>query len=148
MTAAADQSPTPDTRQSGDITWQITDWTPDRPFTGRLVWADDHGPLVWADLDPILVRDLFEKLAIVHLAQREALGLPVDPAPETIPLDEGLDDDPLSDGATELDAMLDTDGESGADTRPWRKRHWILFPLLMIVGACMLYAFLAGSLSV
>jgi hypothetical protein len=132
------------------VRWDIVGWTDAKPFSGQLVWSDETGPLVWVDLDPILVRDLGAGLTRVLAAQREAMGVSPDPGPVPGVLDvpvETLTDDFLDD-LPDDETVLAVSQDFRSALTGWVRTHRFLAVLLSIIAAFLLFYFIAGALSV
>lgn len=148
--------------EPGEVTWQILGWNPAKPFRGQLALTDGADVLAAMDLDPVAIRDLFEQLAVIHLAQSEALGIPLgldetapadgpDQDEDRAPVDNRADaedpdeEDPVED---EAEGEEEEEEEEVVDTRNWWRRHPIRNTIVLIFWAVMLYGFIRGGLAV
>ena len=136
---------------TGDEQWAIQEWTAQNPFAGQLVWSDADGPIVWVNLDALLVKNLLTELATILLAQREALGLPND-ATETAPTerDAAADQQPDPDG--HYDDYPEEEDEEVPTEIPdvrsrWRRHPWKT-GFLLIILLPLLFSIIAGGAAI
>jgi hypothetical protein len=153
-----DDLPATDPSTDEGVHWDVVGWTESKPFGGELVWSDATGPLVWVDLDPILVRDLGATLTRIHAAQRAAMGVSPDPDPTgepSGPSAAAVEGEVLGDPSSGLTGDLADDEDaipsdltSRSVVIAWAKRNRALAVLLSMISAFLLYYFIAGALSV